>query len=336
MTQKSPLPAVVSQEDLIKKLGPLGFASRLKRLSDRLMRDVGRVYRDIDVHFEPRWFSVTYALTVCSPAPLTSLAAALGLTHPAVNQVANEMTKAGLLESISDPADERRRLLRLSKRGHEVADKLAGVWREIRLATAETLRAADADIIEALGRLEDELDRRDMRARVLDRLGIEAETVRIEDYRPAYKKHFRALNQEWLNKYFTVEPEDEKILNDPNGRVIRRGGSILFALLNEDVVGACALLRHSDDTFELAKMAVTERAQGRGIGRRLGEAVISRARELGGKTLYLETSEKLQTAIHLYRNLGFRDATDSWSSGKCFERCTVKMSLPLANQRRPG
>ena len=47
-----------SKPDIIAELGELAFASRLKRLSDRLMRDVSRIYQQMDVDFEARWFSV--------------------------------------------------------------------------------------------------------------------------------------------------------------------------------------------------------------------------------------------------------------------------------------
>ena len=51
-----------SDIDLIRKLGPLAFASRLKRLSERLMKDVALVYKDLNVDFQPRWFPVLYLL----------------------------------------------------------------------------------------------------------------------------------------------------------------------------------------------------------------------------------------------------------------------------------
>jgi hypothetical protein len=48
--------------DIIKDLAELALASRLKRLSDRLMKDVSQVYKDCKIDFEPRWFAVLYAL----------------------------------------------------------------------------------------------------------------------------------------------------------------------------------------------------------------------------------------------------------------------------------
>jgi len=48
-----------------------------------------------------------------------------------------------------------------------------------------------------------------------------------------------------------------------------------MARYNREIVGTCALIKTDDDTYELAKMAVTERARGKNIGWLLGQAVIN-------------------------------------------------------------
>jgi hypothetical protein len=68
--------------DIITELAELAFASRLKRLSERLAKDVLLLYRKLDVDFEARWFSVLYTL---SPMAVTKLAQSLVLTHMAIN-----------------------------------------------------------------------------------------------------------------------------------------------------------------------------------------------------------------------------------------------------------
>ena len=41
---------------------------------------------------------------------------------------------------------------------------------------------------------------------------MEVEKVEIIAYQPKYAAHFYKLNVEWLEKYFYVEPYDEKVL----------------------------------------------------------------------------------------------------------------------------
>ena len=86
------------------------------------------------------------------------------------------------------------------------------------------------------------------------------------------------------------------MLGDPEGTILALGGRILFAIRQGEVVGCCALIALSPGEFEVAKMAVTESAQGAGVGRRLLSAVISEARSSGATRLYLETNARLVPA----------------------------------------
>jgi DNA-binding MarR family transcriptional regulator/N-acetylglutamate synthase-like GNAT family acetyltransferase len=316
--------------DTIQRLGELGFASRLKRLSERLMKDVSRIYQALDVDFEARWFSILYALTKQSSMSVTTLATSLRLTHAAVNQLAGEMENKNLLVSTKDKQDERKRLLRLSLKGKEVAASLKPVWKHIRLATQEVIDQTDSDLLTTLDRIEGKLDEEDMFDRVSARMGINlGEEAEIVDYRPAYKKYFLSLNLEWIERYFKVEPEDWRLLEDPNGKIIRKGGVILFASLYDNIVGACALIRHDDGIFELTKMAVTEKLQGRGLGLKLGRAVIDRARQMGASALYLESNVKLTAALRLYQALGFKKVKDHPLDLTKYKRKTFVMKLDL-------
>ena len=41
----------------------------------------------------------------------------------------------------------------------------------------------------------------------------------------------------------TIEESDRKMLNDPKGYILDRGGAILIALLDGEPVGTCALIK---------------------------------------------------------------------------------------------
>jgi hypothetical protein len=73
---------------------------------------------------------------------------------------------------------------------------------------------------------------------------------------------FQALNQEWIERYFRIEPKEAVILADPKGTILDSGGKIFFAVLDDRCVGCCALRRMSDSAFEVAKMAVDVRLPG--------------------------------------------------------------------------
>ena len=149
----------------------------------------------------------------------------------------------------------------------------------------------------------------------------------ILDYMPAYRRDWEALNLAWLEKYFTVEEVDRKILADPEREVLDGGGYVLLAALDGTIVGTCGLRRLDGDTFELVKMAVAEGNQGRGIGTALASAAIARARAAGARRIVLETNSRLAPALHVYRKLGFRPAPRH--AGSIYARTDTALELEL-------
>jgi ribosomal protein S18 acetylase RimI-like enzyme len=320
--------------DVLRDLGALAFASRLKRLSDRLYRDVSQTYAGLDVEMEARWFPLLHLLSQGRELAVTEISAELGLTHPAINQVAAAMARSGLVRSRRDPADERRRLLSLNPQGRQLALQLSPVWRLVRNETERLLAESGVDLLKALDRIEESLDREDLATRLerqlQDRGAVEVEVL---DYRPNLAEAFSRLNREWLEEYFEVEAADERLLSDPAGQVVDRGGAILFAKAGQDIVGAVAILPENGDAFELTKLAVTAAARGRGIGRVLTNAAIDRAQALGARRLVLYTSPRLRGALNLYRALGFRPAETDQKAKAKYRRETILLALDLDESR---
>ncbi|KON69789.1 GCN5 family acetyltransferase [Peribacillus butanolivorans] len=130
--------------------------------------------------------------------------------------------------------------------------------------------------------------------------------VLIVPYNSEYKEDLKRLSYEWLEKYVSVEPEDEKIINNPEEVVLNCGGFIFFAKYNIEIVGTVSLIKlDGENAFELAKLAVTEKYQGLKIGRRLMEKCIEVAKLEGASKIVLFTNHKLTAAIELYKKFGF-------------------------------
>ena len=150
--------------------------------------------------------------------------------------------------------------------------------------------------------------------------------VSIVDFDAGYAESFKNLNYEWISKYFEIEDSDRKMLEDPQGYIIDRGGSIFIALMDSVPVGTCALLKASEESYELAKMAVAPQAQGHQIGYRLGQVAIERARSNKAKLIFLETNSTLKPALRLYEKLGFKERQEHASP---YTRCNVQLELTL-------
>ena len=153
--------------------------------------------------------------------------------------------------------------------------------------------------------------------------------VVFREFTPGDEVAFRRLNEEWILRYFALEPKDESSLADPRSTILDRGGRIFLAVRSGETVGCCALLRMGPGEFEVAKMAVTESCQGAGIGHRLLEKTIREARASGATRLYLETNQKLVAAIRLYESLGFEHIPEDRKVPSPYARSDVSMELRL-------
>ena len=91
-------------------------------------------------------------------------------------------------------------------------------------------------------------------------------------------------------------------------------------------VGTVAMKRVSEKTFELTKMAVHEDFRGKRIGRALAETAIAWAKGSGAEKIVLYSNTMLDSAIALYRNLGFQEIPVDGP----YQRTNIKMELPIA------
>lgn len=123
---------------------------------------------------------------------------------------------------------------------------------------------------------------------------------------PEEAKAFKTLNEEWIARLFTIEEEDQVILNNPVENIVNKGGDVLIARDGDSIIGCVALVPAGAGVFELSKMSVIPALRGRGYGRRIIHAAIKRARGLGATSLFLGSSTKLPNAVHLYETVGFK------------------------------
>ena len=153
--------------------------------------------------------------------------------------------------------------------------------------------------------------------------------VSIREFQPGDEDAFRRLNEEWITRYFRLEPKDVAALGDPQASIFGHGGRIFFAVLDDRRVGCCALVPLGQGEWEVAKMAVTANCQGQGIGRRVLQAVVDAARAAGARRLWLETNHAMTPAIRLYERMGFRHIPAERCKPSLYARSDVQMEMAL-------
>ena len=311
--------------DFYEKTGKMALGSRLRRLSDQVTEQAAGIYHLYQVDLQPKWFPVFYALSEGAEKSITVIAREIGHTHPSVSQIVREMAAKGYLIEKKGAADGRKNFVVLSGEGRQIMEKMQDQLKDVTSAIEKAMKETQYDLWKAIAEWEFLLDQKSLLRRVQEEKKLrESEDVQIVDFEPRYARAFRQLNEEWITTWFKMEEEDYHALDHPQEHILDGGGHIYIALHKGEPVGACAIIKMNDGGFELAKMGVSPKAKGKGIGWLLGRACLEKARELGAHRVYLESNTRLKPAISLYHKLGFRKIAGPPSP---YERCDIQMEL---------
>ena len=313
--------------DFYTRTGKMALGSRLRRLSEEMTEQAAGIYDLYQVDLQPKWFPVFYSLSATEEKSITDIAREIGHTHPSVSQIVREMAIKGYVIEKKGTADGRKNFVLLSPAGQRLREKMQPQLDDVTTAIEKAMNETHHDLWKAIGEWEFLLEQKSLLHRVREEKKIrESARIQIVDFIPAYQTAFRQLNEEWITTWFRMEEGDYKALDHPREYILDKGGHIFMALYKGEPVGTCSLIRMDDGSFELAKMGVSPKTQGLGIGYLLGRACIEKARALGARRVYLESNTRLKPAISLYHKLGFRKVAGPPSP---YERCDIQMELVL-------
>jgi len=314
--------------EFYKMAGIKSIGSRLRMLTNKITDDAAQIYKLYNIEMQPKWFPVFYALSEGSEKTITGIAQEIGHSHPSVSKIISEMIEEGLIEK-KDNSDARRSMVGLSEKGMSYKEKIQDQYTDVEDSIEALNRQATNDLWKAIEEWEFLLEQKTLLRRVIEqKKKRESNAVLIADFKPEHANAFRQLNEEWISSYFKMEEADYRSLDNPQEYILDQGGHILVALLNDEVVGVCALMAMHDGEhdFELAKMAVAPSAQGKSIGWLLGQAALNKAASLGAKKVYLESNTILKPAISLYHKLGFQKIAGHPTP---YERCNIQMAVDI-------
>jgi len=316
--------------DALRGFGELGLGSRLKRLSEYLMKETQTVYDYFKVDFDPYLFPVFKIISNKKGVTNTEIKNTLNLSQPAITQSINKLIKKDLVIIKNDVIDKRKKIVLLSKKGKLLTQKLKPLWVSIDIVIKDYTLASSCSLIEHLNTLEDKLNAQSFSKTIIDM--VEANTqkdLNIVGFKSDYSKFFYDLNIEWLKTYFYVEPFDEEVLSKPGKYIIDKGGYIFFYKLNDEIVGTVALMPIDDNNngYELTKMAVSPKHRGHKIGQKLMQHCIDFAKTHQFNKLLLYSSTVLENAIYIYRKYGFIEVP--LEEDNHYERSNIKMEYPL-------
>jgi len=154
---------------------------------------------------------------------------------------------------------------------------------------------------------------------------MESAIVEIVTYKPEHQPWFEKLNRDWIEKYFWMEPIDIDVLQKPEEHILKKGGTIFMGIYNKEIAGTAAVKFVEPGIFEFTKMAVDPKFQGKKISKAIAEAAIEWSKKSGAEKIILYSNTKLETAIALYRKLGFKEIP----LDGLYKRSDIKMELKL-------
>lgn len=316
--------------EFFDKVGKAALGSRLRLMTAVVTDDAAKIYELYGVDFMPKWFPVFYTLAEEREITITEIANEIGHSQPSVSKIIQEMTVAGLVQESLKTDDKRKNNVVLSEKG-------LLIWKNVQMQLQDVDKAIEGIISEAKHNLWAALEEWDFllqQKSLLKRVNEqkkqrESQKVEIVEYKPEYHEAFRSLNVEWISTYFEMEETDYKALDNPDEYILNKGGKIFVALYQNEPVGVCALIKMNNPEYdyEMAKMAVSPKAQGKSIAWLLGQAIVNSARELGAKKIYLESNTILKPAINLYYKLGFEKV---YGLETPYKRCNIQMELVVS------
>lgn len=152
--------------DILRELGTFALASRMKRLVERLKAEASRVYRDRGIDFNDSWFLAAWVLSQHDDITASEMADRLGISRPAVSQMAAGMHRKGFITYERDSADGRRRRISLTESGRETVRALEPLWQDVGDVTSEMIVSSGVDLLTGLAGIEEALDELSLSERI--------------------------------------------------------------------------------------------------------------------------------------------------------------------------
>jgi len=288
------IPMDVISEQKARELGPLIENHELfpNRINVQLLKVINRETIEIRIWERGAGYTLSSGSSACAAA---AAAHKLGLVD---DRVTVKMPGGNLFVEIGK--DKQTYLTGPVERAFEGC---FGPHLEEKLSVRQSPRLSD------LSDLSDPSDRRGRQPAPRLRLASNA------DCEPIAKLVFGVLNEYGLKPDPASTDAD---IEDIESSYFGRGGTFLV-LEAEDgsIIGAYGLYPLEEHTCELRKMYLHKAYRGKGLGKRLLDDALAKARQLGFRKMVLETASVLKEAIALYESYGFVEYTPDHLSSRC-------------------
>ena len=152
--------------------GILILGTRLKRLSERFLSEVGKIYESLELDFEPAWFPVVFLIHKKGQLSITEISTELNFSQPAASQLVSLLNKKGIFQMDHDKNDKRRKIVSFTPEGEALLTQLIPIWETLEVIMQEMFDEEEIHIVESFNQLESKLNRISIGDSVLNKVKI--------------------------------------------------------------------------------------------------------------------------------------------------------------------
>ena len=154
-------------QDTVRVLGYLTLGSRLKRIGERLQAETQVIFKLAGVGVATSLMPTLRALAQHGELTVGGLAEALGIAQPGVTRNVAQLKAAGLVQQVKRRGDQRIRMIALTRKGEELADRsMRDLEPQVLHAVAEICEGLSGPLLAQLDALEDALAAKPLHRRV--------------------------------------------------------------------------------------------------------------------------------------------------------------------------
>lgn len=309
----------------ISELGFLSVGSQLRRIYEKLQFGGDKVYAAIGITFKSSWFPVYYTLANSNRSlSIMEITEQISYSRITVKNIVKELNSAMLVEINVNPIDSRSKLVKLTKKGKNIAPKLEPLWSSFSVELQNIFGASSNDFMWQLEMINKSLNEVSFEKRVLkDYYKFRVRNAREDEFHKigkliidVYSKLKGFPEKEEQPKYYKMlggvgnltknENVELLVASSEDGYI---GGAVVFFKDMEDYgSGGTATKEKNASGFRL--LTVDSKTRGLGLGKMLSLECIKKARNNNSEQVIIHTTKSMKIAWKMYENLGFKRSND--------------------------
>lgn len=247
--------------------GLLILGTRLKRMSDRFLNEVSKIYIKQNICFETAWFPVLFLLDRKGSMSLTEISNELEVSHSAISQMINQLQIKKIVDIQPHDSDARIKRIFLTIKGKKLIEQVHPVWNALGKSLHRILpqNIEQGEFLNLLSYIEKQLNDNILSEMTLTYLNHHPDNIKIVE--PDSQTMEKLIS--WLKK--------EDVLFMPLNE------NIILAMTGDDIMGMAAF-KFKDDTVILSYLYVTPGYRRKGAGLKLIQHIYQKnnKRSFGG------------------------------------------------------